>query len=275
MDQLGLAFWESASIEWGNTIRIMSWNVNGIRAIAKKGFFDAIKKTAPTILCLQEIKAFKEQCEIEIQEVPAYGCFWQPAKRPGYSGVAIYSKQKPLEVVNGMGIEKFDYEGRLIMAKYEHFTVVSMYLPNGGSGPERHAYKMEFLEKSFEHFKLLESQGHKLVICGDYNIAHAEKDVFDPIALANQSGFLPEERAWMSRLLESGFVDTFRHFHPNELEAYTWWSYLKGDRFANRGWRIDSVLISKSLVPHLTKATIHTDILGSDHCPVSADFEFS
>jgi len=274
MEQMGLAPWESASISWSEPVRIVTWNVNGIRAIAKKGFFQFMEKFKPTVLCLQETKAYKEQCEPELHDNEKYACFWSSAKRPGYSGVAIYTKLRPLDVANGMGIEKFDSEGRVIMAKYSEFTVLSIYFPNGGASDERHKYKMEFLKKILPWFKELEKQGHRLIICGDYNIAHRAIDIFDPVGLAKESGFLPEERNWMDQLEKEGFIDCFRHFHPEQKDAYTWWSYFKGDRFANRGWRIDYICISKSLLPHLKASAIHPEVLGSDHCPVSADFEF-
>lgn len=275
MDQLSLAPWERESIDWGaEPIRVVSWNVNGIRAVEKKGFHDILDKLKPTIFCAQETKAHREQCGLTLQDNEKWVSYWSSAKRPGYSGVATFCREKPLDVQYGMGVEKFDNEGRIVLTKHPHFTVLNMYYPNGGSGAERQAFKMEFLDDALQFFKKLQSEGHKLVICGDYNIAHREIDIYDPIGNAEESGFLPEERKWMDKLLAAGFVDTFRHFYPNEKAAYTWWSYFSGARVANKGWRIDYICVSQSLVGNLKSATILPEVTGSDHCPVVAEFEF-
>jgi exodeoxyribonuclease III len=250
-------------------MKLISWNVNGIRAVQKKGFVDFVIREDPDLLCLQETKANKDQLE-PILHTPHsdYDSYWSSASRKGYSGVVTYSKVKPLKVEHGIGIEKFDSEGRFIITHFEKFVLYNVYFPNGSSRQERHDFKMEFL-KVFG--KLLSEQvkkGKKVILVGDYNIAHREIDVYDPVRLSKVSGFLPEEREWFDDFLKSGFIDTFREKHPTLKDKYSWWSYRELARPANRGWRIDYICVSENLKSSIGEASIMDEQEGSDHCPV-------
>lgn len=254
-------------------IRILSWNINGIRAVSKKGFLPWLKKESPDILCLQEIKATVPQIPNELKYVPGYEAYWYPAQRPGYSGVGTYSKIKSAKVNYGWGIGRFDSEGRALETEYDNFTLFNIYYPNGKMGPDRLKYKMDFYEAILAHFLKLRKAGKKLVICGDYNTAHKEIDLARPKENSKISGFLPIERAWMDKLVENGFIDTFRVFNQKP-DQYSWWDLRTGARKRNIGWRIDYHFISDDLKKNLDDAFIMPDVIGSDHCPVGVVLKF-
>ena len=248
-------------------MKIVSWNVNGIRAILQKGFKEYIQKESPDILCLQEIKAHPDQLDMDIVNFKDYHCYWNPGTRAGYSGVATFTKIKPLHYAHGFGIPEYDTEGRTLMTEYKDFILFNIYFPNGQKDDERLQFKMNFYEDFLKEADLLRKKGKKLVICGDYNTAHREIDLSHPKANEKFSGFLPIERAWLDKLISHGYVDTFRYFHP-EPHQYSWWSYRMKAREKNIGWRIDYHFISEDLLPRLKKAYIQQEIMGSDHCPV-------
>jgi exodeoxyribonuclease-3 len=255
-------------------IKILSWNVNGVRAALKKGLLDWLKKTSPDILCLQETKASEAQLPPELRYPPGYEVVWNAAERPGYSGVATFSKKKPVSVKRGFGIAQFDREGRVLETDHGDFILFNIYFPNGKMGPERLKYKMDFYDEALKYFIKLTKKGKKLVICGDYNTAHHPIDLAHPKQNEDVSGFLPIERAWMDRLEKSGFIDTFRVFNK-EPSQYSWWDIRTGARARNIGWRIDYHFISENLKPHLKNAFILPEVMGSDHCPVGVELKFS
>lgn len=252
------------------TIRILSWNVNGFRAVYKKGFADWLAREKPDILCLQETKAEEMQIKKELAGIEGYHWVFCSGERKGYSGTALFSKVKPQEVSKAMGHDAFDNEGRLIVAAFPEFTLVNVYFPNGGSGPERLKYKMDF----YAHFQGfadgLRRQGRNVIVCGDVNTAHKEIDLARPKENSKVSGFLPEERAWVESFLAGGFVDTFRLFNDKPGQ-YTWWDMKSGARARNVGWRIDYFLVNKEMVPMVKDAYIMPDVMGSDHCPIGLD----
>ena len=249
-------------------MKIVSWNVNGIRAAYKKGFVEFIERLDPDLLCVQETKAQREQCEPAIVNAAGRASFWSSAKRKGYSGTATFCKTEPVSVSYGIGNEDYDSEGRFVITEFEDFTLYNIYFVNGGSGKERHDFKQRFLADLSAHLKPLIAAGKKIIVAGDYNVAHREIDIYDPKGLAGESGFLPEERAWFDSFLALGFVDTFRHFHPNQADRYTWWSYVERGRLGNRGWRIDYLCVTQNLLPRLKSAEVLDGQMGSDHCPV-------
>ncbi len=255
-------------------MKIISWNVNGIRAAHKKGFLEFVASENPDILCLQETKAHREQCEPILHTPGGRVSHWSSAVRKGYSGTATYTHGEPLEVNHGIGVPEYDSEGRFVITKHEQFTLYNIYFPNGGSGQERHDFKQKFLADLSAHLKPKIAAGEKIIVVGDYNIARHEIDIYDPVRNAKESGFLPQERAWFDRFLELGFIDTFRHFHPTAKDRYTWWSYLERGRMHNRGWRIDYICITKNLRSALSRAQILDGQEGSDHCPVLAELSF-
>jgi exodeoxyribonuclease III len=249
-------------------MRIISWNVNGIRAIYKKGLLEFVSKYDPEIFCLQETKAHPDQLEGELLNPFGRQAFWSAAQRPGYSGTATYVKSAPDSVKYGIGIKKFDTEGRFVVTDHGQFVLYNVYFPNGGSGEERHLFKQEFLQKFKTHLQKMKDDGRELIVVGDYNVAHKEADVYDPIRLANESGFLPEEREWFDGFVDMGFVDLFRHFHPKATHRYSWWSYQERGRVGNRGWRIDYICATEGLLAKIKSCEILDDVMGSDHCPV-------
>ena len=251
-------------------IRLLSWNVNGIRAIQKKGFLDWLKKENPDILCLQETKAHPDQLDDVLKNVDGYSAYFSSAEKKGYSGVVTYTKLKPLSVKQGIGIKKFDSEGRFIITEFDDFTLFNIYFPNGKASGERLQYKMEFYETFLKHCKKLLKEGKKIVICGDVNTAHKEIDLARPKENSQTSGFLPQEREWIDKFLAAGFVDTFRIFNQ-EPEQYTWWDMVTRARERNVGWRIDYFYISENFKDKITSASIHQDVMGSDHCPISIE----
>ncbi len=248
-------------------IKIISWNVNGIRAVSKKGFLDWLSRESPDILCLQEIKAHLSQIPAEILALSGYTSYWNPAVRPGYSGVGTLTRVKPTAVKKGIGVGSFDYEGRVLETEFSDFTLLNIYFPNGGMNPERLRFKLDFYDEALKYFLKLRKKGKKLVICGDYNTAHQPIDLKNPKENENTSGFMPVERAWLDKLISSGFVDTFRVFDQS-AEQYSWWDMRTRARERNAGWRIDYHFISEDLKPRLEGAFISPEVTGSDHCPV-------
>lgn len=254
-----------------NTIRLLSWNVNGIRAIHKKGFVDWLLKENPDILCLQETKASPEQLPKELLNIDSYNSFFSHSKiKKGYSGVAVYSKLKPVDVKHGFGIPMFDDEGRTLILDYEDFLLFNIYFPNGKMSDERLQYKMDFYEAFLEYADTLVKQRRKLIICGDVNTAHKEIDLARPKENEKTSGFLPIERQWIDKFLSHGFIDTFRMFN-DQPQNYTWWDMQTRARERNVGWRIDYFFISENFKSSLINAFIMPDLMGSDHCPIGIE----
>jgi exodeoxyribonuclease-3 len=247
--------------------KLLCWNVNGIRAIKNKGFFDWLKKESPDVLCLQETKAQPDQLEADFKEPVGYRTFWASPERKGYSGTAVFTKEEPRDVRYDLGADGLEIEGRVIIAEYPAFTLFNIYFPNGKQGPERLKYKMDFYDEFLKYADGLKSAGRKLVVCGDVNTAHKEIDIARPKENSKVSGFLPEERAWIDKFISHGYVDTFRRFNQ-EPNQYTWWDLKSGARARNVGWRIDYFFVSENLLPALTGAFIRTEVMGSDHCPI-------
>lgn len=251
-------------------MRLLSWNVNGIRAIEKKGFLQWLEKESPDILCLQETKAHPEALVEKILKPSGYYTYWAWAERKGYSGVSIFSKKEPAQVTVGLGISEFDLEGRTLIADYGDFVLFNVYYPNGGEGNKRVPFKMRFYDAFLDYAEKLRKQGRKIIITGDVNTAHTEIDLARPKQNEKTTGFLPEERAWVTKFIGSGYTDTFRHFFK-EPGHYTWWDYKTGARARDVGWRIDYFFVSENLLPNLKNAFILKDVLGSDHCPVGIE----
>ena len=255
-------------------MKIITYNVNGIRAALSKNWLDWLKATQADVVCLQEIKASPDQLvDLHLLEELGYQHYWYPAEKKGYSGTAIFTKITPKHVEYGCGLPDYDREGRVIRADFEHCSVLSTYFPSGSSGDERQAFKYQFLSDFQLYINDLKNTLPNLVICGDYNICHKPIDIHNPKSNANSSGFLPAEREWMENFIQSGFVDSFRHFNE-EPHHYTWWSYRAGARSKNLGWRIDYTLVSESLKSNLKRAAILPDAKHSDHCPVLVELAF-
>lgn len=255
-------------------IRLATWNVNGIRACYEKNLLDFVQKQNPDILCLQETKAHIDQVEPEIKTLTFKHSFWSSAEKKGYSGVATFLNQKPMNTIKGIDIPKYDNEGRIVWTQHQYFDLYNIYFPNGASGPERHHFKQNFLKDLYDHISFELKKGRDIIVVGDYNIAHREADVYAPKALATESGFLPEERKWMDDFLKLGFVDCFRHFYPEAKNVYSWWSYKDTARLKNNGWRIDYICVSENLIKNLKTCSVVDQQLGSDHCPVVVDLVF-
>ncbi len=253
--------------------RIITYNVNGIRAAMGKGLIDWMKTTDPDILCVQEIKASPEQVGVFEFEEMGYHHFWYPAQKKGYSGVAIFSKQKPDNVVYGCGIKEYDDEGRFIRADYGDISVISVYHPSGSSGDDRQVFKMKWLVDFANYIEELRKERPKLIISGDYNICHKAIDIHNPKSNANTSGFLPEEREWFDKFVDLGYIDTFRFFNQ-EPHQYSWWSYRAGSRGKNLGWRIDYNMVTQNLEKNLKRSVILNQAMHSDHCPVMLEVDF-
>lgn len=252
-------------------MRIISWNVNGIRAVAKKGFDKFVLEYNPDVLCIQETKAQEDQLDESIKNIGDYHSYFHSAVKKGYSGTAIYSKKKPLAVLYGLGIEEFDNEGRVLTAEYDSVFVISVYVPNAQPGLVRIEYRERFNDALLRFVSDLHSEyGKDVVICGDLNVAHNEIDLKNPGPNRGNPGFSDEERSKFNELLDAGYIDTFRHFHPEEVK-YSWWSYRFSARAKNIGWRIDYVVVNKNLLPKIKEAEIHNEVLGSDHCPVGIE----
>lgn len=247
--------------------RIISWNVNGVRAAARKGLLEYLRRERPDVLCLQETRADRSQLTEDLTDPPGYHSYWSSAERKGYSGVAVYSREKPLSV-DLMNEPRFDCEGRVLILEYLRFILVTAYFPNSQDGGKRLDYKLDFAESMQSLCDQLTASGRNIVLCGDYNVAHRAIDLENPAANENNAGYLPEERAWMDRFTSSGYVDTFRMYHP-EPRRYSWWSYRFSSRARNIGWRIDYHCVNHSFRDAVVDAEIHHDVQGSDHCPVS------
>ncbi len=255
-------------------MKLISWNVNGIRAVVKKNFFDDFKTMNADILCLQETKAQDDQVAEALRELDGYHLFSNSAEKKGYAGTAIISREKPLSVSPDMGMAEHDAEGRILCAEYKDFYLVNVYVPNSGSELKRLAYRQKWDSDFCHYLKQLEER-KPVIVCGDFNVAHTPIDLARPKANYNKSaGFMQEEIDGMNRFTAHGLVDTFRHLHPDVTEAYSWWSYRAGARAKNIGWRIDYFLLSASFLGKLSEAAIHPDVLGSDHCPVSVTLKF-
>ena len=253
-------------------MRIVSWNVNGIRACMNKGLERVVKDFEADFFCLQESKAYPEQVALP-QNLSSMASVWASAEKKGYSGCVTLSPHKKSTMSNKLGLKAYDSEGRANLIFEKKFTLVNLYFPNGAASDVRHKFKMKFLDDILIFLKKLEKERGPLVICGDYNIAHQEIDIHDPISNKDSSGFKPEERAWMTRFLENGFIDSFRHVHPDEKDHYSWWSYRMQSRARNKGWRIDYICVSQSLEDKIRSASLYPSIQGSDHCPI--DLELS
>lgn len=250
-------------------MKFVSWNVNGLRAIVKKNFLEVFDDFDADFFCLQETKLQEGQIELEFE---GYQSYWNYAERKGYSGTAIFTKHEPLSVRLGIGLEEHDQEGRVISLEYPDFWLVNVYTPNAQDKLARIAYRMEWEEAFREYLKSLE-QSKPVILCGDLNVAHTEIDLKNPKTNRNNAGFSDQERAQFTNLLNHGFIDTFRFFYPEVTGKYTWWSYRFNARKNNAGWRIDYFIVSEMLQDRLLTATIHNDIIGSDHCPVSLEIK--
>jgi exodeoxyribonuclease-3 len=253
-------------------MKILSWNVNGIRAAQKKGFLDWLSQEDPEVVCIQENKASPEQLAPELTSPDRYQAYFSSADRKGYSGVATYTRPEPVTVDRGFGIERFDREGRILRMDYGDFLLFNIYFPNGKSSDERLEYKMEFYDAFLRHLELQKGQGRDIIVCGDVNTAHREIDLARPRANENISGFLPRERAWMDQWIDLGYVDTLRMFNQ-EPGQYTWWDARGGARSRNVGWRIDYFLVSEGLKDRVKHAFILPQVMGSDHCPIGIELE--
>ena len=249
-------------------IEIYSWNVNGIRAAARKGFLEWLKQAHPDVLGLQEIKAQPEQLDPALRDPSPYNVTWAPAERKGYSGVALFSQLPAQEVGIGIGEPVYDREGRTIVADYGAFVLVNSYVPHGSRDHSRVGFKLDYKERLFRTCQALTEAGREVVLIGDINTAHRKIDLARPARNKNTSGFLPRERAWIDRFVEAGYIDAFRELHPQKV-AYSWWAYWGNARSRDVGWRLDYTFISPGLLPHVVDACIHKDVTGSDHCPVS------
>lgn len=255
------------SKSFSNSMKIISYNVNGIRAAITKGFVSWLKVESPDVICLQEIKASPDQIDVQVFEELGYHCYFHSAQKKGYSGVAVFTRMKPETVFYGMNNPKYDAEGRVLEVRFKDFTLLSTYFPSGSSGDDRQSYKMEFLADYSLYLQEKMKNIPNLIVSGDYNICHKPIDISHPERHTKDSGFLPQERARMDQFVEMGFVDTFRVYNPNG-NNYSWWSYRAGARAKNLGWRIDYHMITKPLLPQLKSASILPSVMHSDHCPV-------
>ncbi|WP_251424933.1 exodeoxyribonuclease III [Veillonella agrestimuris] len=250
-------------------MKLISWNVNGLRAAVTKGFMDSFNELDADIFCLQETKLQPEQIQMEL---PGYEQFWNSAVKKGYSGTAVFTRIKPLSVTNGIGIEEHDQEGRVITAEYDKFYLVCCYTPNSQRELARLEYRMTW-EDAFRNYLLELDEKKPVILCGDLNVAHNEIDLKNPKTNRKNAGFSDEERAKMTELLDAGFTDTFRYLYPDAVDEYSWWSYMGKARERNVGWRIDYFITSKRLDRHIKEAKIHQQVFGSDHCPVELDID--
>jgi len=251
-------------------MKLLCWNVNGLRAIEKKGFFPWFEKESPDILCLQEIKAQPEQLSPQLRNIPGYHAFLNPAEKKGYSGVATFSKKKPIVVKNGFGREEFDSEGRILITSFPTFTLFNIYFPNGKKNKERLQYKLDFYDEFLNYADNIKAQNKNIIVCGDFNTAHKEIDLARPKENERISGFLPVERSWIDTFIDHGYVDTFRTFHT-EPNQYSWWDLKTGARARNVGWRIDYFFVNKEFLPKIKNAFILQHVIGSDHCPIGIE----
>ena len=250
-------------------MKLISWNVNGLRACMQKGFMDFFNEMDADVFCLQETKMQPDQLELEL---PGYYQYWNSAEKKGYSGTALFSKKEPISVTYGIGVEEHDHEGRVITVEFEEYYVVTVYVPNAQRELTRLDYRMQWEEAFLIYIKGLEEK-KPVIYCGDLNVAHQEIDLKNPKTNRNNAGFTDQERACFTKVLESGFIDTFRYFYPDVTGVYSWWSYMFQSRAKNAGWRIDYFVVSECLKDKLADAKIHTTVLGSDHCPVELELK--
>ncbi|AGK97252.1 exodeoxyribonuclease III [Clostridium pasteurianum] len=248
-------------------MNIYSWNVNGLRAVSKKGFFEFFSNENPDILCIQETKLQLDNLSEEMKNINGYYSYFSCAEKKGYSGVATYTKEKPISVEHGIGIEKFDSEGRILITEFTDFILFNIYFPNGQKDEERLKYKLDFYDAILDYLNKLKVENKKLIICGDYNTAHNEIDIKNAKANEKYSGFLPIERAWIDKFISQGYADTFRSIHKDVVK-YSWWSYRFKARERNAGWRIDYFFVTENLMKNIKSAEILNEVMGSDHCPV-------
>jgi exodeoxyribonuclease-3 len=248
-------------------LAVLCWNVNGIRAVARKGFLEWLGRESPDIMCLQETKAQPDQLEEGLRQPHGYHAYWNSSEAKGYAGVATFSKTEPAAVQKDFGAEQFDAEARTLITEYPQFVLMNVYFPNGKRDAERLKFKMDFYEAFLKFADSLKAQGKRVIICGDFNTAHKEIDIARPKENEKISGFLPMEREWMDRFVAHGFVDAFRHFN-REPNQYTWWDLKTRARERNVGWRIDYFFVSENLLPSVSRAFIMPEVMGSDHCPV-------
>lgn len=255
-------------------MKLVTWNVNRIRACYDKGLPQFIESERPDILCLQETKSYIDQVEPELKKLGYKESVWASAEKKGYSGVATFSNTPAIFMENTIGEPIYDREGRVVRSVYPHFELFNIYFPNGASGAERHHFKQKFLAYLKDYMEFAIKKGREIILVGDYNIAHRDLDVYSPQGLIRESGFLPEEKAWMDQFLDLGFVDCYRYNNPNRAGVYSWWSYKDQARQKNNGWRIDYICITKGLLKNLKTCDVLMNVHGSDHCPVLAEFEF-
>jgi exodeoxyribonuclease-3 len=260
-------------------MRIISWNVNGIRAVEKKGFADWVRRESPDALCIQETKADPGQLSPDLlnlqnKDGKPYRSYWASAKKKGYSGTAIYTLKEPGDA-GFLGLREFDDEGRVLQADFKSYVLICAYFPNSQEAGARLGYKLDFCAAILEHCNKLIKAGRHLVLCGDYNIAHTSIDLARPKENEGNAGYLPEERAWMDTFTGAGYADTFRRFHPGEGGHYSWWSYRMNARERNVGWRIDYHCVDEAFMPRVAKSVIRSDVQGSDHCPVELELKLS
>lgn len=253
-------------------MKVYSWNVNGLRAVAKKNFFDWIIEESPDVLFIQETKIQAETLTDELRNIEGYHSYFSYAAKKGYSGTGVYSKIEPDEVYYGFGVEEFDSEGRIVAVRFGKTVMFNIYFPNGQMSDDRLDYKLRFYDAALEHFEGLRGSGHNILISGDYNTAHNEIDLKNPKANENYSGFLRIERDWLDKLVAAGYVDTFRALYPDRVQ-YSWWSYRFNARKNNAGWRIDYHFVNKEFFPKVKDSYILNDVFGSDHCPVVVDLD--
>ena len=253
-------------------MRVLSYNVNGIRAALKKGFADWLQAADPDVLCVQETKALQEQVDTGVFEDLGYHHYWFSAQKKGYSGVAILTKKEPNKVVYGSGIDHMDFEGRILRVDFDEVSVMSLYLPSG-TNVDRLDYKFKFMDEFQDYIEKLKKEIPNLMICGDYNICHEAIDIHDPVRNKTVSGFLPEERSWLDGFMKSGFIDSFRYLN-SEPHHYSWWSYRANARNNNKGWRIDYALVSSPLKENISRSLILPEAKHSDHCPVGLELNF-
>jgi len=254
-------------------MKIFCWNVNGIRAIAKKGFIDWFHTIDADILCLQETKAQLDQLDQSLHHPGGFDSYWHSAEKKGYSGVVVYSSLKAVNCIEGLGIKKFDDEGRVLQVEYKDFVLINCYFPNTQRMGDRVKYKVDFCKAIYKLNEKWRSKGKHVVMCGDYNIAHHPIDLARPKENEGTAGYLPEERAWMDKFTDAGYVDTYRHFHPDLADQYTWWSYRSAARERNVGWRIDYHTVNSEMKDRLLSVKIHGDVMGSDHCPIELEIK--
>lgn len=257
------------------TLTLLSWNVNGMRAVHKKGFLTWLAEAKPDILCLQETKCEESQLPVEVAQPAGYHTLWHCATKKGYSGTALLSREVPLSVQFGLGLPEFDQEGRTIIAEYPTFTLINCYFPNGGRDHLRVPFKMAFYEAFLAKCQELRARGQTVVFCGDVNTSHREIDLANPRSNQKTTGFLPEERAWIDKLVEAGYVDTFRHLYPTLTGQYTWWSVVTAARGRNIGWRLDYFFVAQEGMERVEDAFILPEVMGSDHCPVGLRLRIS